>query len=492
MWNGYFLDDNYRSIQGYYAWSGDYRPISDYIYYALGLSEDFIDTYPLNYIIQFVILISFAKYFLEELMTRWLINRRLLNYVIVSIFCVFLNPFFIQNLYFRYDSLPMLLAVIAVLSLLVIDNKKKHLFMLVIALFLYQPAVLGYGIITCLRIIQLCKFQRSRKIIYLEITQNSLALLVAFLLFYTSSVLFLSPNNYSSSHFTLASSLLVLKENTEYSLHNLYFSSFLTDFGIFGGVVCFSLIYTIKIIFEYKNISIYEKCMLFSAILVIILISLININIFLQVPRLHSRTYVTVGFVILFSMFMTLLFLDEIRNVKKHKIYSYFVLLCLVYVPLTLINIYYTSYNYNQEMERYTSSILQKVESDLYIVTDHNPSTEETENNVIFTNGIVSETKRAHVLSNRFPIVKLNYSHKFNTEKHRIFFVILENDGLIFRTKDIFTPLYNQQYNQNIRRPAVISNSLYDIVKDNKNVFIFFKKEGKRVYLPSQIDRLTR
>ena len=58
LWGGYFLDDNYRSIYGYYAWISDYRPIADFIYSILGLSTDFVDTFPLNYIIQLVILLE--------------------------------------------------------------------------------------------------------------------------------------------------------------------------------------------------------------------------------------------------------------------------------------------------------------------------------------------------------------------------------------------------------------------------------------------------
>lgn len=480
LWGGYFLDDNYRSIEGYYAWSGDYRPIADYVYYALGLGEDFIDTYPLNYIIQFGVVIVFVRYFLEHLIRQWSINTELTNYIVLAVFCVFLNPFFIQNLYFRYDSLPMLLAVMLIMNLLIVSNKKIHLISLVIALLLYQPAVIGYGIITCLRTIRLSKCQQSKKNVYLEIIENILLLLFSACIFYILSISILMPNSYASSHFILVDSLISLYQNFYFSINNLYFSNLLTDYGIVFGLCFFAIVYMSKIIFSNYHLNLVDKIIIFLGILLVIFISTININIFLQIPRLHSRTYVPIGFVIFFIMFMSILFFNELKNSKEFKKYSYIVLFCFFYLFITLMNIYYISYNYNREMERYTNNILKKIEDDI-------SNLNLAEINTVVTNGTVKESDRANVLSKRFPIVKLNYSHKFDVTKHRALIPLLQNDSILVKEIGLLVPKYRQQYNNSINAPANLTNNLYDIVVTDNNVFIYFKEEGKRMTIPINV-----
>ena len=150
LWGGYFLDDNYRSVYAYYDWTGDYRPVADIIYNLLGLNSNFIDTFPLNYIIQFFLIAYFIIYFTKKIQTDFLIEEKFKNYISISISFLFLSPMFTQNLYFRYDSLIMVLSVIIACLPFFFNNKKIDLVCCVLILFTYQSSIIGYMCIVVL------------------------------------------------------------------------------------------------------------------------------------------------------------------------------------------------------------------------------------------------------------------------------------------------------------------------------------------------------
>ena len=494
MWNGYFLDDNYRSIDGFYAWSGDYRPLADYVYYVLGLGQDFVDTYPLNYIVQFLGLGYFIQYLSSQLIERWEIDLPYHNYVIMAIFAIFFSPFFIQNLYFRYDSLTMMLSVLLVMATLVIENKKYHFAMLLAGLLLYQPTVIAYGVITCFRALLLIKNQSSRKTIYQEIFINWAILMLAMAVFFAISKLLLTGNTYAKSHFELVTSLQDIQENLAKSLDNLYFSNLLTDYGIWLGLGVLALIAVFQLLSSNRYLRAFDKLLIGAGIILVLVISVINVNIILYVPRLHSRIYVPVGFVLFFILFFTVIAFHNIAQFQLKKYYRFFQF-CFFYAVLLLVNIYYSAYNYNREMDKRVDELLS------YLVYDLMPYKDI---NIIMTNGSSRESERARVLSKRFPILNVTYSDKLNTLRHRIIYELLKNQGILFIKMGYGDINSRRLYNQNIAKMAVLSNGYYDIVVENidvmeenkpktmQNVFIYFKnEEGERIPLPLVNHRLS-
>ncbi|QOW43148.1 hypothetical protein G0027_09965 [Acinetobacter indicus] len=101
LWGGYFIDDIRRAYLGQYAWSTDYRPIIDWLYYLLGQGVDFVDIYPLGYLLQILLLYLFIPFAAQRYLEKLQLDPAQRNYVVLAWFFVFCNPFFLQNLYFR-------------------------------------------------------------------------------------------------------------------------------------------------------------------------------------------------------------------------------------------------------------------------------------------------------------------------------------------------------------------------------------------------------
>ncbi|EOG5487673.1 glucosyltransferase domain-containing protein [Enterobacter hormaechei] len=142
-----YQDDILRSANGEAYWGALGRPLSDVVVMAIGFGSDFvIDAFPLS----LVLATSFLAASSIMLYCRFAIHRGFTSGLIFSLFS--LSPFFLQNLSYHFDSLPMMLGVfLAVLpySLFVSSLKVTHRTILsacslVLALSLYQATINVY------------------------------------------------------------------------------------------------------------------------------------------------------------------------------------------------------------------------------------------------------------------------------------------------------------------------------------------------------------
>ena len=244
--NEYFLDDHYRVLTGDYAWVGDYRPIADYLYYFLGLSFDVVDTFPIPYIIQYFTISILLGYLVVGISNKFELKKELINYITIICFFILLNPFFLQNIYFRFDSIAMVFSVMIILFLLIIQQIKIEFFALLVVLFLYQSSIIGYPIIVCINVIYLILKNNNRVSIYKYSISRMCVFFSAILVFYFIASNFIQPNSYASSHFNLVGSIFKLKENIIFSFSKILFSSSLLEYVL----IYFSLIFTMTMIFE--------------------------------------------------------------------------------------------------------------------------------------------------------------------------------------------------------------------------------------------------
>lgn len=140
LYNGYYIDDNIRIITGNPDWSWVGRTFADYLMITLSLNKYIDDFSPIPLIIgiatlSFVLYYSINKTFKE---TPTIIN-------IIPFVFIIVNPFFMQNLTYKFDSLPMILALsAATLAFFIeIENKVKNIIvklgLIFISLELYQP-----------------------------------------------------------------------------------------------------------------------------------------------------------------------------------------------------------------------------------------------------------------------------------------------------------------------------------------------------------------
>lgn len=105
--NTYYIDDNGRSIDGYYNWGIDGRPLAERIMKSIMFSRDTVDIFPLNIFISCLVLalaFSVLRIFLEkgESTTKWSFPIPLL---------IAFNIFYMEPLYYRFDSITISLAI---------------------------------------------------------------------------------------------------------------------------------------------------------------------------------------------------------------------------------------------------------------------------------------------------------------------------------------------------------------------------------------------
>lgn len=482
LWGGYFLDDNYRSIYGYYAWISDYRPIADFIYSILGLSTDFVDTFPLNYIIQFFLISSFIIYFTNKIQEVFSLEEQLKNYISISISFLFLSPLFIQNLYFRYDSLIMVISVIISCVPFFFNNKKIDFLCCIIILFTYQSSIVGYMFVVTLKILALNLGNHNRINIYKEVFKSILVFISSLLFFFLIIKLFITPNNYAKNHTTLITSLDMLIENIEFSLDVLKFSNSPLDYSL----LIFSLIISILFIFRAisNNSKIYklEKIVLSIGVLFILSICILNMNIILLKPRLYPRTYIGFGFVLLLiGISLTILMSSKDYILKKYIYFYKFLVICIF---IMCLNIFYAGYNYIKENERHENILINNINYDL--------STLNLKNfNFFMVYGEVQPTRRATVLEERFPILKKSLDSKINFKRHRMYYTLLENEGFKFKNIGFQNFKGAYLYNNNMNKKPTFERSEYNIlVTKNNDLFIYFKKNEEPILAPLTRNRL--
>ena len=102
----YYFDDHFRALEGYMLWSQDGRPIADFVYEVLSLGAIVPDTYPIPLVL---FTVAFAAIGALIPVSREFRSRLL--FALCFVLLLF-NPFFLSNLYFRYDSAVMVGAIV--------------------------------------------------------------------------------------------------------------------------------------------------------------------------------------------------------------------------------------------------------------------------------------------------------------------------------------------------------------------------------------------
>lgn len=139
--NRYYVDDMGRAETGFMGWSSDGRPLANVLMEVLNLGTPLTDMAPLLQLLS-VALLAYA--------TVRIARHFGLNSPIVAVLAVFplgASPFFLENLSYRFDALPMTAAVIlAVLPATAAGRAWRAgglawgVFLLLASLCLYQPA----------------------------------------------------------------------------------------------------------------------------------------------------------------------------------------------------------------------------------------------------------------------------------------------------------------------------------------------------------------
>ncbi|NBF28247.1 hypothetical protein GV751_01230 [Enterobacter hormaechei] len=138
--NSYYSDDYMRAADGFFGLSGLGRPLADYFFKILSFnSHQSIDTAPFTQIISVAALSLSVVYLAKSVST----TPSKVDYFVLS--ALIFNPFYIQNLLYRFDSITMSIGVLCAALAVYTASKKTipyaiiSILLIMCSLSLYQP-----------------------------------------------------------------------------------------------------------------------------------------------------------------------------------------------------------------------------------------------------------------------------------------------------------------------------------------------------------------
>ncbi len=300
--NSLYYDDIGRSIYGYLSWGIDGRPLSDWLIWTLGVGSPATDISPLPQILCLLIM-ALACYGMHLFLNPE--NR--LGWLCFT--PIFMSPFFIQNIAFKFDSLPMAASVIlAILPLAFIGQRKSTLLIasticVILSLSLYQ-ASLSALVATCgLYALVSIRQQKELKEIIFNILLIALGLVIGYVIYSGIVIPYFVTSSYAISYNKPIglSNIALLWDNIETSRHILkkYFIGnmvlFYTPIFVLSFVGLCSLIFKNSLCYP----RIYEKIVSLLLIVISIIVILVSIpgpSVLLQQMPVGPRVFIGFGF----------------------------------------------------------------------------------------------------------------------------------------------------------------------------------------------------
>ncbi|ENM1948464.1 glucosyltransferase domain-containing protein [Citrobacter braakii] len=308
----YYRDDLDRSITGYYGWRGLGRPFADILTRFFSASGHYnLDLFPYTMLSSCIFLGASAL-----ALSKHLIKSDIPNANMVAALLIF-NPFILQNIAYRYDSLGMSIAFFLAVVAYTYKNKNltievaTKLIAGVLSLTLYQPCAnifIGLLAIDVIIIATKKDVKVKESIIFLF---KKTILFVSFFLIY---MLFFSPKNNSRAELIhldqgglehLAKTLIALKEMVlSYLYHPVY---------IYFAIPI--LISCVFMLIAYRtNIKQIASFILYGAVsFLIFIISLMGPTLLLQDAPVLPRTLVS------FSVILVIIAIPIMRFAPRFK-----------------------------------------------------------------------------------------------------------------------------------------------------------------------------
>lgn len=149
----FYIDDLGRALTGYTGWSTNGRPLAEMIMKLISFGEPLNDTSPLPLIIGLSVLsYCLAKY------SGSIFDGQYRKSVVISAFVFICNPFLLESLSYKFDSLPMLLSVASVIAIFNIKGKESFSFIVAILLLIssmcfYQATIASFVSLTIIELI---------------------------------------------------------------------------------------------------------------------------------------------------------------------------------------------------------------------------------------------------------------------------------------------------------------------------------------------------
>lgn len=308
--NRLYIDDLTRSLYGNTGWSSDGRPLASLIMKLINVGGPLLNLAPLIQLLSLIILAlaltCYAKYNFKEVVKGGPVLFT------CSLFGVIGNPFFIENLSYKYDSLSMSMSI-AILFFAFCHQQNMKLWkiyflsigLIISSLCLYQSSIGIFFILSVINaILEMVNGKCRVKNIISTLTNRVAQFIIAYVLYKLLIVDNLVNSFYAKSHaemvtFALDSVIIII--NNLRSVFDLFYLAFKSYSPVVIFILgCGVLIGVINIIFlVWKNnksiiFSIFSIFLIFSAFL----FTFVHL-IILKNPVISPRVFTSVGGIVL-------------------------------------------------------------------------------------------------------------------------------------------------------------------------------------------------
>lgn len=312
----YYVDDLGRSQWGYSSWSTNGRPLADLLMRLLGFGgENIIDISPLTLIFSVLVFVFSAYYYFKS---NFGDTGPVFSAVIF--FFAFANPFLLENLSYKFDSLPMIIALsLLVFAFVNIGSKTKcwllSVFVILASLCLYQAAI---GFFVCLAVMEFVQ-QYAKATLHpvnvVSIYKSAIARIMQLLSAYVVYAVFIAPKYVTGDYNAIHSKPIELNTHgLSVALNNIhiYASKIINHFGAlhYQLFVFFAFLFCCLFILLYKNLHqvgsltilghVIPSVVVFFSPLLMFLSSFLHVSLLAE-PVFADRTLISFSGVMFFA-----------------------------------------------------------------------------------------------------------------------------------------------------------------------------------------------
>lgn len=393
----YYIDDLARSQTGFLGWKSLGRPLADYIFYFFSLkSRQSVDVSPLPQLISILLMALTINFASDKLFKFRSIST------IVGSSLIFLNPLFLHNLVYRYDSLSMVLSISSCVFASLITLKNKKLEFIIKSALIFSSLCLYQVSAVCF--IMICLIMYSSSLgqgVKVEVKRiiTDLAIVVSSYSLYFILIKATTNNSRSETIFTQDNwtQLLIVNLNKFIKLYSGAFHKPIEALIVIS-IIASVAIYTFRIVNYRHEIKGYiQKTLAITLILtpVFLLAASISTIVILKESLILPRIATTFGVVILYAACML-----HLQSKKISLFYSALVAFGSITISFAL-----------------AASMHDQYQKDLLLVSQIKASIENDEilsESKTTTFGVARESLVAHNNAKIFPVVSMINSRVYD------------------------------------------------------------------------------
>ena len=301
----FYIDDMGRSLDGYLGWGQDGRPLTDMIMTYLSFGFPIVDLSPLNQILAVIAMSGTIVLYVS----KYTENVKPLTLGLASSLFI-IQPFLLENLSYKFDSLPMSLSAILLVIPFLLSGRMAITFIISIicitsSLALYQASI---GIFIIFSIAHVVFSDRNKTIDDIKDTAlRVLQLIIGYSIYSLIVVKYFVTGTYATGHASMITEstdiIATLLTNSGKILG--YFSQAIDPYNaLFIGIFLLSVVFSI---FKEASIQI-KKCgytnlfklvVIIASPLLVFLFSFLHL-LTLEKPVFSARVFISLSGAMLF------------------------------------------------------------------------------------------------------------------------------------------------------------------------------------------------